>query len=89
MTIPKVQAVIALNEYQLLLNYANGEARLFDLRPWLDKGMFKALRVPELFKAVRPFHNTVEWANGADLDPETLYSESRPAEPIDSKLTLP
>jgi len=76
---PRVVEAKALQNHRLELAYETGERRIFDLTPWLDKGMFQALKDPALFATVQPFRNTVEWSNGADLDPDTLYEDSKPA----------
>ncbi len=74
--VPCVLTAIPLESFRLAVTYTSGAVSVFDLNPWLDKGMFRALRDPALFRAVRPYRNTVEWPNGADLDPETLYEDS-------------
>lgn len=33
-----------LNDYKLLLTFDNGEKRIFDVSPYLDKGIFKELK---------------------------------------------
>jgi hypothetical protein len=58
------------------LTFHNGDRRLFDLKPYLDKGVFAALRAPALFNSVRVSFDTIEWSNGADLCPEVLYAQS-------------
>ena len=78
-----VRDVKPLPDYRLLISFDNGERRVFDVRPWLDKGVFVQLREASAFKAVRVSFDTVEWANGADLCPEILYRESVPANPAD------
>lgn len=65
-----------LENYQLLLTFANGEKRKFDMKPYLDIGIFKELKNTMLFKTVRINFDTIEWANEADLDPELLYQNS-------------
>ncbi|HPO15164.1 MAG TPA: DUF2442 domain-containing protein [Candidatus Hydrogenedentes bacterium] len=75
-----IKAVQPLPEFRLLLTFENGEQRVFDLTPYLDTGVFKALRDENTFKDVRISFDTVEWPNGADLCPETLYTESLPLE---------
>ena len=41
---PHVTRLTQQAEHRLLLEFDNGEKRLFDLTPWLDKGVFRALR---------------------------------------------
>lgn len=58
----------------------NGEQRVFDMTPYLDKGIFTELRDPAVFNSVRPAFDTVEWANGADIAPEVLYRDGKPVD---------
>ena len=71
-----VKDALALDNYQLLFTYANGEKRKFDMTPYLETGIFKALKDPKMFNTVRPCFNSVAWANSADIDPEILYMDS-------------
>jgi hypothetical protein len=79
MTYPAVTSVAALADYRLLLGFANGDQRVFDVRPYLEKGVFAALKDVSLFRSVRVNFDTVEWANGADLCPEVLHELSEPS----------
>ena len=45
----KVTAVKALDDYQLELCFNTGETRVFDVRPYLNKGIFTELRDPSYF----------------------------------------
>lgn len=71
-----VKSVKPLPNYKLILTFENDETRLFDMNPYLDKGIFKELRDSSLFYTVKVNFDSVEWANEADLDPEFLYEES-------------
>jgi len=73
--------VVPLADYRLLLAFAGGECRVFDVAPYLARGIFKALRNKPLFDAVRISFDTIAWPNGADFCPEVLYSESQPIPP--------
>jgi hypothetical protein len=64
------------NDYFLLLTFENGETRKFDMKPYLEFGIFRELRDINLFNSVKTSFDTIEWANEADLDPEMLYQES-------------
>ena len=46
------------------------------MKPYLGRGIFKALRDPAMFNSVRPFMGTIQWANEADLCPDTVYLDS-------------
>ncbi len=81
MTYPAVISVAPLSDYRLLLGFANGEKRIFDVSPYLDMGVFAALKDVSVFRSVRVSFDTIEWANGADLCPEVLHESSAPRRP--------
>lgn len=65
-----------LSDYQLFLTFENGEKRIFDMKPYLDKGIFKELKDEKKFRSVRVSFDSIEWSNQADIDPEVLYKKS-------------
>jgi hypothetical protein len=71
-----VTEVTPLNNYMLRLKFKNGEEKIFDMKPYLETGIFKELKDESIFKTAKVSFDTVEWANEADIDPETLYHES-------------
>ncbi|MDD2652195.1 MAG: DUF2442 domain-containing protein [Sulfurimonas sp.] len=73
---PRVKAVIAQDDYTILLTFENGENKIFDMKPYIDKGFFKQLQDKTYFKTVKPFMDSIQWKNGQDLCPDTLYLES-------------
>lgn len=72
-----VVQVRARDDFLLELTFSTGETRLFDTRPYLEKGVFKRLKDPALFKQAYVAHNTVCWPGNLDIAPETLYARSR------------
>lgn len=74
----RVTAVKPIDDYQLELSFNNGETRVFDVRPYLDKGIFTELKDPAYFRTVRVAFGSVAWPNEQDFGPESLYVESRP-----------
>ncbi len=74
----KVTAVKALDSFHLELTFNTGETRLFDVTPYLNKGIFTELREPSYFRSVRLAFGSVAWPNEQDFGPESLYVESRP-----------
>ena len=48
------------------------------MKPLLGKGVFKELKDEKLFKTVKVSFDSIEWANGIDVDPETLYEDGVP-----------
>jgi hypothetical protein len=64
------------DNYLLLLTFENGEIRQFDMKPYLNFGIFQELKDLKLFKTVRTSFDSIEWDNEADFDPEVLYLNS-------------
>ena len=73
---PRVKAVKPNSDYTLTLQFTNGEIRSFDVRPYLDKGIFRELKDLRRFNSVKPCLGSVQWQNGQDLCPDTLYEDS-------------
>jgi hypothetical protein len=73
-----VKQVEPKEDYKLLLTFENGERRVFDMKPYLDRGVFRDLRNIDLFNTVHVSFNSVAWANEADFDPEALYEGGLP-----------
>ena len=74
-----VHNVKPLNDYELELTFENNEIKIFDVKPYLDTGLFKELKDKNIFKMVKISFDTIEWPNGIDLDPEVLYEKGRHA----------
>lgn len=67
-----------LDNYKLEITFENSEQKIFDMKPYLSTGIFSELKDVSLFKTVHISFDTIEWNNGADLDPEVIYSEGAP-----------
>jgi hypothetical protein len=76
----RAKEVKALPDFKLLLVFKNGERRLFDVSPYLDHGIFRALRDPAVFNSAHISFDTVTWSNGANLCPEVLYRDRTPVD---------
>lgn len=73
-----INDVKTLDEYRLILIFENEEKKIFNMRPFLEKGIFKELQNKNMFNTVKVSLDTIEWANKADMDPEMLYEDSIP-----------
>ena len=71
-----VKEVKPLNDYKLKLTFESGEKLLFDMKPYLNKGIYRELKDINKFKTVRLSFDSIEWCNQADVDPEFLYEKS-------------
>lgn len=74
---PRIKAVKPNEDYTLTLTFANDEVKLFDVSPYLNIGVFRELKDMRLFNSVKPFLGSIQWRNGQDFCPDTLYLESR------------
>jgi len=75
---PYVKRVRPLDDYQLEVEFENGERRLFDMKPYLQRGVFTRLQNRAAFQAARVVVGSVEWPGEVDLSYDTLYLESQP-----------
>jgi hypothetical protein len=66
-----------LKNYEILITFENNEEKIFDLKPYLETGLFAELKNENLFKTVRVVFDSLEWHNGVDICPEVLYNNSR------------
>jgi hypothetical protein len=74
---PMVRSVRALPDHLLRLSFDNGEVRVFDLKPYLDRGVFRALQDPVLFGKVQVVAGSIEWPGEIDLSHDTLFVRSQ------------
>jgi len=72
---PRVEAVKPNPDYTLTITFTNGEVKVFDVKPYLDKGFFQALKNKGEFYSVRPVLGSVQWRGGQDFCPDTLYED--------------
>ena len=75
---PKITNVQARPDYKLQIKFKGTKARLFDVKPFLSKGLFKELKNSQYFKKVRVVWGGIEWPNEQDLSAETLYQLGTP-----------
>ncbi len=73
---PRVKEVKPEHNFTLLITFSNGEVKHFDVKPYLGIGIFRELQDLSLFNSIKPFLGSIQWANGVDLCPDTLYLES-------------
>lgn len=82
---PNVISVKPLPDYKLLVEYATGELKIFDVKPYIKGEWYGELINEEIFNTVHPCGTTVEWEDGQDIAPHELYELSVSADsvPID------
>lgn len=75
---PRVISVLPLPDYRLLVEYATGERKIFDTKPYISGNWYGELVDIDTFKTVRPCGTTVKWKGGQDIAPEELYCNGVP-----------
>jgi hypothetical protein len=69
--------VIPQDNYQLYLKFEDGKEGIVNVNQLIEfTGIFTLLKDLHYFKTVKLNHEwgTIYWDNGADLDPDVLYS---------------
>jgi hypothetical protein len=74
---PRIKEVHPNEDFTLDIVFENNEEKVFDVKPYLDKGIFKQLKDRSIFNSVKPFLGSIQWINGLDFCPDTLYLESK------------
>jgi len=68
----RIIEVVPLENYILELTLSDNSVVAFDMKPYLIKGKLAELKDIALFNTARPSFDTIEWSNGADIDPECI-----------------
>ncbi len=76
---PRVKKVTPSDDFTIEITFDNGEVKVFDMKPYLEIGVFKELKNISEFKTVKVSLGSIQWRNGQDLCPDTLYLESKRA----------
>jgi len=75
-----VKKVKPLPNYRIYVEIEDGRKGIFDLKPYLDHGVFRELRDLHYFNQVGILFGAVTWPHDQDIAPETLLAEMIPAE---------
>lgn len=70
---PHVTHVQPQDNFTLIVTFATGERRRFDVTPFLDIGVFKRLRERSVFDAAKVVAGSLEWPGEIDMSYDTLY----------------
>jgi hypothetical protein len=76
----RVSAVEPVRDFVVLVTFDNGTQRQIDLAPYLHGPIFKTIvDNPIAFRSMQVGGGTIAWKNGADIDPDVLYYNLKPA----------
>ncbi|MFQ5754264.1 MAG: DUF2442 domain-containing protein, partial [bacterium] len=67
----KVSNVEPIENYELKVKLSNGKSGVFDVKPYLDKGIFQELKDENYFKAAKAAFGGVVWPHEQDFSADT------------------
>ena len=70
--------VVPQENYTLLLTFADGEKRIYNALPLLDKAIYAQFKNLAFFLDAKADCGTVVWNDDIDIAPEHLYECSQP-----------
>lgn len=73
-----VKVVKPLPDYKIYVEIEDGRKGIFDVSPYLDRGVFRELKDVNYFNQVGIVLGAVTWPNEQDIAPETLIEELEP-----------
>ena len=74
---PRVESVIARDDYTLEITFTNGEIGIYDCSLFPHEGgVFQEFQDIEYFKQASIGLGTVVWPHEQDICPDTLYQDS-------------
>ena len=72
-----VKTVKPLPDFCIQVETVDGTAGLFDMKPYLERGVFRELKDLHYFNRVGIVLGAVTWPHGQDIAPETLLAGLR------------
>ena len=74
---PRAKNILYKSPYNLIVTFANGEVKKFNLLPYLDYPIYEDLKNESYCRKARVQNGTVVWDEYIDDDPDRLYLESK------------
>ena len=76
----RVKSVEPLENFRVRIIFKNDIQKEIDLEKFLRGEIFEPIRKdPKIFRSVKVVGGTIGWDNGADIDPDVLYYDLKPA----------
>ena len=69
-----------LADYRIYVEMENGCNGVFDMKPYLNHGVFRELQDVHYFNQVGILFGAVTWPHEQDIAPESLLAELRPVD---------
>jgi hypothetical protein len=77
-----IKGIRTTENWELIISLENGEARIFDAKPYLQFEAFLELNEMPEFQKISNGKYFVEWESGADLSLDTLMAHSKIIEDV-------
>jgi hypothetical protein len=74
----KIISIEPKENFMLFVRLSNGKEGLFDVSPYLDKGIFGELKNTGYFKLARISFSGISWPNCQDFSADTIEYEMKP-----------
>lgn len=76
---PLLKTAKAISDYRLVLEYTNGECKIFDVKPYIEGPWFSELFDEKYFSQVNIIDDGygIMWPHGQDIAPHELYELSK------------
>ncbi len=71
----KVISVDPMENLKLKIALSNGKRGVFDVSPYVDRGVFAELKDEKYFRSVRLAYGGISWPHEQDFSPETIEYE--------------
>jgi len=76
----RVKSVEPLEKFRVRITFQNEVQKEIDLDKFLRGEIFEPIRKDlKIFRSVKVIGGTIGWDNGADIDPDVLYYDLKPA----------
>jgi hypothetical protein len=76
----RVKSVEPLEKFIVRVTFVNDVTKEIDLEKFLDGEIFESIQKDEkVFRTIKVIDGTIGWDNGADIDPDVLYYDLKPA----------
>ena len=76
----RVKSVEPLENFRVRIIFQNDVQKEIDLERFLRGQIFEPIRKDkQMFRSVKVISGTIGWDNGADIDPDVLYYDLKPA----------
>ena len=76
------KVVKPLPDYRIYVEIEDGRQGVFDMKPYLDRGVFHELKDQHYFNKVGILFGAVTWPHEQDIAPDTLIADMVPVESV-------